>query len=115
MDAGRGRRRDCRVAALPRSLARRRRPAVRPLAGCGCRGDCLRPDLAERRQELTAAAPGEPWASAEGTSSVKTLKSASWWRPYEVVIATSVASRPRAIRMRPLRGVLWRASNVYQR
>ena len=63
-----------------------------------------------RRQELTTAA-----ASPEATSSVKTLKAASVWRPYDVVIATSVASRPRAIRMRPMRGVLWRASNVYQR
>ena len=44
-----------------------------------------------------------------------TLNPASVQGPNEVTIATSVASRPRAIRMRPMRGVLWRASNVYQR
>ena len=49
------------------------------------------------------------------TSSVITLKPASVHGPNEVTIATSVASRPRAIRMRPMRGWLWRASNVYQR
>ena len=48
------------------------------------------------------------------TSSVITLKAASVQGPNEVKIATSVASRPRAIRMRPMRGSLWRASNVYQ-
>jgi hypothetical protein len=51
---------------------------------------------------------------ADVTSSVITLKPASVHRPNEVTIATSVASRPRAIRMRPMRGLLWRASNVYQ-
>src|SRR5215475_15178571 len=51
----------------------------------------------------------------ERTSSVITLKAASVHGPNEVTIATSVASRPRAIRMRPMRGLLWRASNVYQR
>ena len=40
------------------------------------------------------------------TSSVNTLKPASVHGPNEVTIATSVASRPRAIRMRPMRGVL---------
>jgi hypothetical protein len=49
------------------------------------------------------------------TSSVITLKPASMHGPNEVTIATSVASRPRAIKMRPMRGLLWRASNVYQR
>ena len=33
--------------------------------------------------------------------------------PKFVVSATSAASRPVAIRMRPMRGWLWRASNVY--
>jgi hypothetical protein len=37
------------------------------------------------------------------TSSVITLKPASVHGPNEVAIATSVASRPRAIRMRPMR------------
>ena len=49
------------------------------------------------------------------TFRVMTLKPASVHGPNEVTIATSVASRPRAIRMRPMRGLLWRASNVYQR
>jgi hypothetical protein len=35
-----------------------------------------------------------------------TLKLASVQGPNEVTIATSVASRPRAIRMRPMRGML---------
>ena len=35
--------------------------------------------------------------------------------PNAVDIATSAASRPRPIRMRPMRGWLWRASIVYQR
>ena len=35
--------------------------------------------------------------------------------PKEVVIATSVASRPTAISTRPMRGKLWRASKVHQR
>ena len=52
---------------------------------------------------------------ADLTSSVITLKPARVHGPNEVTIATSVASRPRAIRMRPMRGWLWRASNVYQR
>jgi hypothetical protein len=53
--------------------------------------------------------------AADVTSWVTTLKLASVHGPNEVTIATSVASRPRAIRMRPMRGLLWRASNVYQR
>jgi hypothetical protein len=53
--------------------------------------------------------------NADLTSSVITLKPARVHGPNEVTIATSVASRPRAIRMRPMRGWLWRASNVYQR
>ena len=53
--------------------------------------------------------------SPDVTSSVITLKPASVHGPNDVTIATSVASRPRAIKMRPMRGLLWRASNVYQR
>ena len=56
------------------------------------------------------------WLSpSAGTSSVNTLNPVNWHGPNEVDIATSVASRPRAIRMRPMRGTLCRASNVYQR
>src|SRR5580692_11736276 len=53
--------------------------------------------------------------AAEVTSSVNTLNPDSWQGPKEVTIATSVASRPLAIKIRPMRGLLWRASNVYQR
>ena len=53
--------------------------------------------------------------ASDMASSVITLKLASVQGPNEVTIATSVASRPRAIRMRPMRGMLCRASNVYQR
>jgi hypothetical protein len=48
------------------------------------------------------------------TSSVTTWKPASVLGPKIVDSATSVASRPRAIRMRPMRGVLCRASKVCQ-
>jgi hypothetical protein len=47
-------------------------------------------------------------ASSGITSSVVTLKSTSVCRPNEVTMATSVASRPCAIRMRPIRGSLCR-------
>src|ERR671933_1427910 len=50
----------------------------------------------------------------ERTSSVMTSKFANLDGPKLVDSATSVASRPRAMRMRPMRGLLWRASNVYQ-
>ena len=49
------------------------------------------------------------------SSSVHTLKPASVVMPKLLLMATSVASRPGAIRMRPMRGLLWRASKVYQR
>jgi hypothetical protein len=44
--------------------------------------------------------------SVDVTSSVNTLKPASMHGPNEVTIATSVASRPRAIKIRPTRGLL---------
>src|SRR5258708_5054258 len=53
--------------------------------------------------------------TADVTSLVITLKLASVHGPNEVTIATSGASPPRAIKIRPMRGLLWRASNVYQR
>ena len=64
-----------------------------------------------RPREGLSAACG-PHAAT--TSSVWTLKLASLVAPKLVERATSVASRPRAIRMRPMRGLLWRASKVYQ-
>ena len=48
------------------------------------------------------------------TSSVQTLKLTSVLGPNVVVIATSIASRPLAIKIRPIRGALLRGSNVYQ-
>src|SRR4029453_2327724 len=48
------------------------------------------------------------------TSSVHTRKDWSIEVPKDVLIATSAASRPRAMRLRPMRGAVWRASKVYQ-
>src|SRR5947209_2008919 len=50
---------------------------------------------------------------AATTSSLTTTNFARFIRPKLVVSATSAASRPVAIRMRPIRGWLWRASKVY--
>ena len=47
-------------------------------------------------------------------SSVHTLKPFSVLGPKVLLIGTSAASRPRAISTRPMRGVLFRASKVYQ-
>ena len=49
------------------------------------------------------------------TSSVQTLKLTSVLGPKVWVIGTSAASRPCAIRTRPMRGMLLRGSKVYQR
>ena len=49
------------------------------------------------------------------TSSVQTLKLVKVLGPNVLLIATSAASRPRAISTLPMRGVLLRASKVYQR
>jgi hypothetical protein len=86
-------------------------------------GKCTRVLQHNRGQERTSQWEGVtsavdrhgPVDAADVTSSVITLKPASVHGPNEVTIATSVASRPRAIRMRPMRGLLWRASHVYQR
>src|SRR5258708_11981679 len=53
--------------------------------------------------------------TADVTSLVITLKLASVHGPNEVTIATSVASRPRAIKIRPMRGLLWRATYGFPR
>src|ERR1700693_6339144 len=47
-------------------------------------------------------------------SSVHTWKPTSMLGPNALLIATSVASRPRAIRTRPMRGTLFLASKVCQ-
>lgn len=98
----------------PSVVERFRRPAV--LA----HGDMLpyRPLPLRRHPEVAAFYP--PGAADRGaryapTSSATTLKPASLAAPKLVESATSVASRPRAMSTRPIRGVLWRASKVYQR
>ncbi len=48
------------------------------------------------------------------TSSVQTLKLFRTLGPKVLLMATSEASRPRAINTRPMRGMLLRASKVYQ-
>ncbi len=64
---------------------------------------------------LPAAAPMNVLRSViTTTSSVQTLKLDSVLRPNVLLIATSAASRPRAMRTRPMRGTLLRGSNVYQ-
>ena len=45
-----------------------------------------------------------PEGAVDSCSSVMTLKSASWLGPQLVDRATSVASRPRAVSIRPIRG-----------
>src|SRR5215211_1680357 len=52
---------------------------------------------------------------APGISSAWTTNLVSALGPNVVAIATSEASRPRAINTRPMRGTRLRASNVYQR
>ncbi|CLA15347.1 Uncharacterised protein [Mycobacterium tuberculosis] len=47
------------------------------------------------------------------TSSLMMTNLFSTIGPKLVDSATSAASRPVPIRMRPIRGLLWRASNVY--
>src|SRR4051794_5018301 len=54
-----------------------------------------------------------PRRYAATTSSLMTRNFTKSIRPKLVVSATSAASRPVAIRMRPIRGWLWRASKVY--
>jgi hypothetical protein len=55
-----------------------------------------------------------PFGRDQFTWSVHTLKLVSVFSPKAVLIATSAASRPRASRIRPIRGVLLRASKVCQ-
>jgi hypothetical protein len=53
-------------------------------------------------------------AGSFSTSSVHTLKLVSVFGPNVLVIATSTASRPRAISTRPVRGILLRGSKTCQ-
>jgi hypothetical protein len=53
--------------------------------------------------------------AAYTSSSVHTLKLTSVFGPKVWVIGTSAASRPWAIKTRPIRGMLLRATKVYQR
>jgi hypothetical protein len=56
--------------------------------------------------------PLSPQLAGLAISSAETLKLVSVFGPKLVAIATSAASRPRAISMRPMRGVLNRASKM---
>jgi hypothetical protein len=90
----------------PTVVERFRRPAVL------IHGDILpyRPGVLRHHPAV-----GDYYSAATGSSSVTTLKPASLAGPKLVESATSVASRPRAMSTRPIRGLLWRASKVYQR
>ena len=87
-------------------------------------GDHVEFDLATRAigricsgataQNLRRPAGAVTRGQGERISSVTTEKPTSLLGPKVVLIATSAASRPRAIRMRPMRGLLWRASKLYQ-
>jgi hypothetical protein len=56
-----------------------------------------------------------PLRTLGSTSPVYTLKAFSTWRPKDVASGISVASRPRATVIRPMRGMLWRASKMNHR
>src|SRR5258707_15765019 len=69
---------------------------------------------------MLSAASSSSASSSEGgaspvTSSDHTVIEFSRLLPYCVVSATSMASRPRPITTRPMRGTLCRASKVYHR
>ena len=100
---------DSGYCAVSRQLRRAPTPDLHADTGlCGPAGmTCSTGHKLENRHAFGGA--------ADVTSSVMTLKPASVHGPNEVTIATSVASHPRAIKMRPIRGSLRRASNVYQR
>src|ERR1700681_4656385 len=68
--------------------------------------------VAHREKRHQAAVPR---ISPPGISSIQTLKLSSVLGPNVVAIATSDASRPRAIRTRPMRGTLFRGSNICHR
>ncbi len=68
-----------------------------------------------RAPSLQAALSSDRPAGASAISSVTTWKRISCVGPKDVEIATSAASRPRAMTMRPMRGWLCRASKVNQR
>src|ERR1700685_3214186 len=68
----------------------------------------------EKRHQTIDPVRGPAIWSSE-ISSVQTRKLSSVLGPKVVAIATSEASRPRAIRMRRMRGILLRGSNMCQR
>ena len=70
-------------------------------------------DLAQGVEFVWLEAGADPFVHA--ASSVQTLKLTSVFGPNVWVIGTSEASRPCAISTRPIRGMLLRGSNVYQR
>ena len=93
----------------------------RPRRTISWSGHQSRAPVAEEGHGRERDAPGGVHSLAEATlatplttCSVMTSKWTSFELPKLVEIATSVASRPVAIRIRPILGVLWRASKVYQ-
>src|ERR1700679_4243858 len=74
-------------------------------------GDAFQPDAGRFNRPAFQAAPRT--RDSATTSSVTTRKLLSHDTPKDVVIATSAASRPVAIRTRPIRGALLRASKVH--
>ena len=80
------------------------------LSSCGA-VDCSAEPVIGRAFARPVGSHAENYAAT--TSSLTTKNFVSVMRPKLVVSATSAASRPVPIRMRPMRGWLWRASNVY--
>ena len=101
----------------PSVIERFRRPAVLKHG----RLAPYRPQALRRHPQVAGFYGRHPAAAGfedlyeDATSSVTTLKPMSFAGPKLVESATSVASRPRAMSTRPMRGLLWRASKVYQR
>ncbi len=106
------------VAEFRRDVQPTHRRIGIPRHGRACPGH---PRLATRRARKTWMPGTSPGMTMNGgvaryagtTSSLMTRNFVRSIRPKLVVSATSAASRPVAIRMRPIRGWLWRASNVY--
>ena len=101
---------DCRGPAAPSSRPSPRSAWPPPRAAMKQGETVAGPIAAPRQPAFVMPLPARP-----GDLFGEHLEADELHGPNEVTIATSVASRPRAIKIRPMRGVLWRASNVYQR
>lgn len=121
----------CTLALVVRTLRRLpwRSPGCSPrtLSHCGSlQADLQNPwgGLAKQAAECEVGCDGLRFARSRPaalqpvhpslTSSVRTLKLFRVLGPKVLLMATSAASRPRAINTRPMRGVLLRASKMYQ-